>query len=259
MDSSLKPVCSFERLDPKDVASAIRTVATLASRTIVRVAPLGLGYEPFLRWSVQDIHDAAASKDRDQQMRYSVSALMNARRSLSCLADQYILRDGFAYCRDVPREASDKADLLMRRGIFDGLATAALRGAVERRNLVEHQYEQIPLSAVQETVHLIRSTIENCVAKLDLLARADLWRTTGRARPAGGEVAERSLWVWRRHFRGTTQMFRTALTARASTCQPNASGRHYSPGRCIRAVPCRGETGYSSSRSTAWNTLRDPR
>jgi hypothetical protein len=133
----------------------------------VRVASLGLGYEPFLKWSVQDIDTAATTTSPEQQVRFSVNAIMNARRSLSCLADQYILRDCFAFCSDVPREANEKADLLLRRGIFDNLATQALRRAVERRNLIEHRYEQITLDSAQETVHTIRSSIENCVAKSD--------------------------------------------------------------------------------------------
>jgi hypothetical protein len=167
VDPSLTPVCTFENLDPDDIASAIKASSKLRSRTLVRIVKLGLGYEPFLRWSLQDVEDAAECTDPDQQMRFSVSAVMNARRSLSCLADQYLSRDGFAFCRDVPTEAKGKTDLLVRRGLFDGLAAEALRRAVERRNLVEHGYEQIALRDAQDTVHVIRAMIENCVAKSD--------------------------------------------------------------------------------------------
>lgn len=167
MDPQLTPVCTFESLDPSDVVSAINTNSKPLSRTIVRVPQLGIGYEPFLRWAVQDAEAAAQTTDPDQQIRFSVSALMNARRSLSCLADQYLRRDGLAFCRNVPHEAIDKANLLVQRGLFDGLAAGALHRAVHRRNLVEHGYEQVALVDAQDMVHLIRSTIENCVAKSD--------------------------------------------------------------------------------------------
>jgi hypothetical protein len=55
----------------------------------------------------------------------------------------------------------------VHRGLFDDLATGALRRVVERRNHVEHDYEQICLDDARETVHLIRATIENCVARSD--------------------------------------------------------------------------------------------
>jgi hypothetical protein len=105
--------------------------------------------------------------DADQQIRFSLSAVMNARRSLSCLADQYLLRDGFRFCRDVPRDSDAKAKLLVHRGLFDDLAANALRRAVDRRNRVEHDYQQIGLDDARETVRVIRATIENCVTKSD--------------------------------------------------------------------------------------------
>lgn len=165
--TSLTPVCRFERLDPEDVLSAIRSNSTRLYRQFVRVAALGLGHERFLQWSVQDIGSASASTDEDQTMRFSVSALMNARRSLSCLADQYIRRDCFDLCQDAPHGANSQARLLVRRGVFDPLASEALQRAVKRRDRVEHQYEGLGLEDAQDTVHLIRSTIENCVTKSD--------------------------------------------------------------------------------------------
>lgn len=121
----------------------------------------------FLAGRFRTVKAAAASTESDQQLRFSVSALMNARRSLSCLADQYLFRDCFAFCGDAPHEANAKAELLVRRGLFDDLAAQALRRAVDRRNRVEHRYEQIALGDALETAHLIRATIENCVAKSD--------------------------------------------------------------------------------------------
>jgi hypothetical protein len=166
MNPSLTPLCSFESLDPKDITSAIKTNKKQLSRNMVQVAPLGLGYTAFLEWAIQDI-EAAADANHHQKARFSVSALMNARRSLSCLVDQYLARDCFALCRDAPSEAGKKADLLVRRGIFDSLASLALQRATARRNVIEHQYQQIGLDDAQDTVQLVRSTIENCVAKSD--------------------------------------------------------------------------------------------
>jgi len=160
------PACSFESLDPSDIALAISTNSKPLSKTVVRVPQLGAGYEPFLRWAVQDIEHAVASPE-PEQMRFATSALMNARRSLSCLTDQYLLRDGFPFCKDRPSQAKDKAQLLVRRGLFDELAARALVRAVERRNRVEHSYEIPDLCDAQDTVQLVRATIEHCVARSD--------------------------------------------------------------------------------------------
>jgi len=92
---------------------------------------------------------------------------MNARRSLSCLVDQYLLRDGFSLCKDAPRGAGDKADLLVKRGIFDELAAGALGRVVDRRNRIEHFYERADHNDARDTVQLVRATIESSVAKSD--------------------------------------------------------------------------------------------
>lgn len=76
---SLRPQCSFERLDPMDVSSAIKTNSVELMRSGVIIARLGLGYEAFLSWAVQDVQ-AATSAEPTEQMRFSVSAVMNARR-----------------------------------------------------------------------------------------------------------------------------------------------------------------------------------
>jgi hypothetical protein len=167
MEPSLIPVCSFEALDAGDIISAIRTKSGPHPRRAVRVAPLGFGYEKTLKWAIQDIEEAARSTSNDRQVDFSVNALMNARRSLSCLSDEYLARDCFAFCKGAPREANEKSDLLVRRGVFDSPAAGALRRAVERRNRIEHRYEQVSLEDAQDTVHLIRSAIENCVTRSD--------------------------------------------------------------------------------------------
>ena len=167
MAPSLRPICSFQQLDPRDIISAIKTSSHPLSKQFVVVPPLGLGYERFLEWSLQDINTATPNVGHEQQTRFSVGAVMNARRSLSCLADQYLIRDCFSFCKDAPRDTNEIAALLVRRGVFDELAAGALRRAVNRRNRIEHQYESLALDDAQDCVHLIRSTIENGVAKSD--------------------------------------------------------------------------------------------
>lgn len=148
-----------------DLLSAVRTNTRLLSRTVLRMPQLGVGFETFLRWATEDVGTKIA--DPDQETRFAVSALMNARRSLSCLMDQYLLRDGFNLCTDAPREAGEKANLLVRRGVLDSLAAGALERAVDRRNRVEHSYERVDIKDARDTVQLVRATIENSVAKAD--------------------------------------------------------------------------------------------
>jgi hypothetical protein len=182
------PRCWSETLDPGDIPSVISTNSKPLSRTLVHVRALGLGYEPFMRWSTQDIEAAACATNADQRMRFTVSALMNARRALSCLADQYLFRDGFVFCRDAPREANEKAKLLVRRGVFDDLASRALRRAVDRRNTIEHEYDQVSFFDAQDGVQLIRATMETCVNKSDpCLAPALFGSFLGRCSSSGGK------------------------------------------------------------------------
>jgi hypothetical protein len=166
MQPLLPPACSFEVLNPSDVTDALGNTEYRLTPTKVRMKQLGLGFENFLNWAKQDV-ESAADADLDVRRRFTVSALLNARRSLSCFVDQYFLRDGLCFCKDSPRDANGKAELLVHRGIFDPLAMIALGRAVDRRNRVEHQYEELPLRDVQETVHLVRATIENATARSD--------------------------------------------------------------------------------------------
>lgn len=85
MQPSRTPVCAFEDIDPRDLLSAVQTNTKPLSRTVFRMPQMGLGFERFLRWATQDV--TAEIADPDQQTRFAVSALMNARRSLSCLMD----------------------------------------------------------------------------------------------------------------------------------------------------------------------------
>lgn len=139
--------------------------------------PLGLGYETFLRWALEDISAARHSPAGDTQLRFCANALMNARRALSCPVDQYLARDGFAFCSDAPKEAADKARLLVRRGVIDDLAAGVLKRAIERRHQVEHRYEAARLEDTEDTVQVVRATIETAIAKSDVYASPALFGT----------------------------------------------------------------------------------
>jgi len=174
---SLVPEVEIEDLDPQDLLSAARTSSEKLSKTVCHLQPLGLGFEAFLRWSLEDISAADQSLTGDTQLRFCSNALMNARRALSCLVDQYLKRDGFAFCTNAPKEAADKAKLLVRRGVIDDLATGALKRAIERRHQVEHRYEAPRLVEAEDTVQVVRATIETAVAKSDPYSSPSLFGT----------------------------------------------------------------------------------
>lgn len=174
---SLTPEVEIEDLDPRDLVSAAESSPEKLARTACHLQPLGLGFETFLRWSLEDVSAAGKSPAGDTQLRFCANALVNARRALSCLVDQYLARDGFTFCSDAPREATDKARLLVRRGVIDDLAAGALKRAIERRHQVEHRYEAPRLGDVQDTVQVVRATIETATAKSDPYSAPSLFGT----------------------------------------------------------------------------------
>src|SRR2546430_2444448 len=95
------PHVTFEQIDPKDLASAVATLEN-PQRQLADLPPIGLGYDRFLQWAVADILEAKAATESDACSRHSVNAVMHGRRALSCLADQYLKRDGLSYCRNRP-------------------------------------------------------------------------------------------------------------------------------------------------------------
>src|SRR5438045_3627786 len=104
MTNSMTPVVAFEELDPADLSSALGSLTRLR-RWCVTQPKVGIGYESFLRWALRDIEEADSARSGDDCERASVNAVMNARRALSCLIDQYLQRDGFRFCQRPPREA----------------------------------------------------------------------------------------------------------------------------------------------------------
>jgi|ERR1700710_80519 len=161
------PIVTFEEMDPLDARSAIETASAPRSRTSVYLHVDGFHFQTFLDWALQDVSEARSIVAESARERFLVGALMNSRRALSCLVDYYLRRDGFTFCRDASKAAGDKSNLLIRRGIFDQLAADTLGRAVDRRNRVEHHYEIPNIADVEDTVQLVRATIDTAVRKSD--------------------------------------------------------------------------------------------
>lgn len=164
MKKSKTPIVSEQEIDPADLSSALQTLKPSERRSVTH-EPIGLGHEKLLDWALYDIAEATKAGTADERLRASVNAVMHARRALSCLVDQYLQRDGFSFCKDKFRDTAPKAEILVRRGIFDILATQTLQRAVNRRNIAEHNYEGVELTDAQDTVQIVRATIQNSVAK----------------------------------------------------------------------------------------------
>ncbi len=157
------PHVVFEALHPDDVLSAVNAQSLPRWRSAVLLKPQGIGHQLLLDWAVADIDQARAATGQDQR-RHATNAVLNARRALSCLVDEFLFRDAFNFCKDAPGDAERRADLLLRRGIVDVLANEALRRAVERRNLVEHKYQSLTLGEAEDTVQLVRASIGAALA-----------------------------------------------------------------------------------------------
>jgi hypothetical protein len=161
------PDVIFEEMNPLDARSAVAATSAPRSRKSVYLYMEGFHFQTFMDWAIQDASDAHGITTEAAKERFLVGALMNSRRALSCLVDYYLRRDGFAFCGDAPKSAPDKSNLLIRRGIFDQLAADTLSRAVDRRNKVEHRYEIPNVADVEDTVQLVRATIETAVRRSD--------------------------------------------------------------------------------------------
>src|SRR4030095_8775566 len=158
--------CSVEELEPPDLLDAVRTVSP-GHETGITHEPIGVGYERFLGFAIQDILQAREAPSPEDRERHATNALMNARRCLLCLTDQYLQRDAFSYVKDAPREGDEKAEFLITRRIFDPLASSALNSAVQVRHRIEHGYEIIPFSEAESVVQTIRATVASVIRSED--------------------------------------------------------------------------------------------
>jgi len=161
---SIKGKCTFELIEPEDFISGIYTLNLSGGMGRFLPAP-GQGVSNLVSWSLRNIEMARQAQSDDEKAQHTSDALINSRRSLSCLVDWYLKRDGFYYCKDKPKNSYESANILKQRGIIDNLTMRVLARAIEKRNKTEHEYVIHSLEEVEDIVELIRRTNEclmNC-------------------------------------------------------------------------------------------------
>jgi hypothetical protein len=146
--------CTFDEVAADDLLDAVDTLR--AGRAMGRMVTLpGLGMEA-INWAVDEIDLA----EPGSHARHAVTAVVHARRALACWVDSYLSCFGFSLCKNRPKDSRDSTDLLVRRRVIDKLSGSVIRRVIERRNLAEHQYEEIPPEEAQDSVELIRLTLQ---------------------------------------------------------------------------------------------------
>jgi hypothetical protein len=158
--NAIRGTVHFESVDPRDLLDVARSIEGKGGGTGAIYAPPGQGVDELLAWSMTDIQLARDQSDAKETGRCATNAVLNARRALACLVDWYLLRDGFSLCKDARRREDERAEVLRSRGLLDELTSKVLRRAIERRNIVEHEYQPISLEQAEDTVELLRRTIQ---------------------------------------------------------------------------------------------------
>lgn len=157
---AVKGKCTFEEIGQEDFISGIHTLNL--SGGIGRFLPApGQGVTNLISWSLRSIELAKQAQSEDEKAQYSSDALMSSRRSLGCLVDWYLKRDGFYYCKDKPKNSHERAEILLKRGLVDNLTMRVLSRAIKKRNQTEHDYVVHSLEEVEDIVELIRRTNES--------------------------------------------------------------------------------------------------
>jgi hypothetical protein len=158
--------CIFEKVAPVDLIDAVNT---LKGRDGIGIAvpPPGDGVDKLLSWAVADVKMSAQAKDANDRERFAANAILNARRALACLVDWYIQRDCFSLCKLPPDGAQRQSEILRKRGIIDELTSHVLERAVDKRNVVEHQFIAPALEVAEDVVELLRRSIKCLVADSD--------------------------------------------------------------------------------------------
>jgi hypothetical protein len=158
----MTPKVSFEQLDPADLPGALLSLPDVPRFDCIHNS-IGAGYQVYLAWALRDLELAENESPGNDQDRLCVNAVMSARRAVSCLADQYLKREGISFCKNPPREAKAISEVLIARNVFSERAAICLQRAVDVRNRIEHQYQSIGLRDTQELIQLIHMTVEYTV------------------------------------------------------------------------------------------------
>jgi hypothetical protein len=159
---SIKATCTFEDTDPINLIDALKSLPFIKSDsffipTNMTIAPPGNGVNLLIDWSLKDIYEAISLNELGQDcQRNATNAVINARKSLACLVDWYLQRDGFCFCKNAPHNAQEKSEILLRRGIIDKLTSKVLQRIIDTRNVTEHQFKSVSIDKAEDIVELIR-------------------------------------------------------------------------------------------------------
>ncbi|HYD50451.1 MAG TPA: hypothetical protein VEB21_19000 [Terriglobales bacterium] len=155
--------CEFEPIHPADLLGAISSLEG-SDGTGIHVPHPGEGVDKLISWAIADVRSAESAGDKVDRERFASNAILHARRALSCLADWYMRRDCFVHCNNPPTTARQQSEILLRRGIVDGLTSRVLERAVAKRNEIEHEYVAPAVETAEDIVELLRRTID-CLSR----------------------------------------------------------------------------------------------
>lgn len=160
----------FEEIDSLDFIDALRTCEIFVPGmqiVKVQIASQGIGVDRLINWALKDINEAMVFNEtgkKDDCQRKSTTAVVNARRALSCLVEWYMQRDGFSYCNNFEDSSEAKSTILLRMAIIDNLTTNVLKRLIDVRNKVEHEFESVGIAEAENIVELVRRTYDSLMS-----------------------------------------------------------------------------------------------
>jgi hypothetical protein len=161
----------FEEANPLDILGAIKATPIFDDYGLhvvkVSLEAEGEGVENLLSWAIADIYEAISYNeigDEKNRKRKSTSSVINARRSLSCLVDWYMQRDGFKFCKDFNDSSEAKSGILLRTGIIDKLSSKVLKRLIDVRNEAEHKYASVAMEEAEDIVELLRRLYDSLMS-----------------------------------------------------------------------------------------------
>lgn len=173
--------CTYEEIIFIDLLDALKSLPFINDHsffipTNMTLNPPGDGVDNLTDWSLWDIYEAISLDLHGKDpKRNATNAVINARRSLACLVDWYLLRDGFSYCKNPPKNAEEKTNILLKRGIIDELTCRVLKRIIDIRNITEHKYKAVNLEKAEDIVELIRRTKDSIFLNSDPAASSIIY------------------------------------------------------------------------------------